>query len=314
MAAKVLLLNALASRWKKYRSEWKRCRKKFSEQSVHDVRVAARRLLAFYNLMRSVSPDKRVQKIRRALKKRLDELDELRDTQVLLVDVSRHIAEVPELEAFYEYLQKKERKYLRSAAKSMTSRKIGKLADWVEKTHTTLAELPEEELAHRLLEVADEAYARVLRRYHDVDANRVTTIHKLRIAFKRFRYTVEIIHPLLRRFPRDHLRRMHDYQALMGDVQDMQVALQVLAEFTEAIEEPNSKRARSSSEFDKATALSVHEYYTSRLKHAVIVFLERKSEVFEFWRSSPEAAFPWEKRYGTVSHPSWHCRETSPTR
>jgi CHAD domain-containing protein len=295
MSAKAVLLNALSTRWKKYRSEWKRCRAKFSEQSVHDARVAARRLLAFYDLLRSVLPDKRIQKIRRALKKRLDELDELRDTQVLLADVSQHIQEVPALEVFHKYLKKKERQELRAAAKRVTSRKVGKLAERVEATRTMLSELPEEELAKGLLQVADEAYARVIRLHHDVDADQPATIHKLRIAFKRFRYTVEIIHPLLKKFPRDRLRRMHNYQTLMGNVQDMQVALQALADFTEAMEEPKSKRGHSSSKFDKAKALSIHEHYASRLKNAVLEFLKRKGEMSGFWRPSPETAFPWER-------------------
>ncbi|HEX2698114.1 MAG TPA: hypothetical protein VHM28_10430, partial [Anaerolineales bacterium] len=44
--ARALLLTSLDERWKTYRAQVKTCRKEFSEEAVHDLRVAARRLLA----------------------------------------------------------------------------------------------------------------------------------------------------------------------------------------------------------------------------------------------------------------------------
>lgn len=295
MDAKALLLNALDTRWKKYRSELKLCRAEFSEEAVHDVRVAARRLLAFFDLLRSVLPHARIQKIRRALKNQLDELDDLRDTQVLLADVSEYIHEVPDLEVFREYLEKKERKYLRAARKMVASHKAGNLSERVEQTRAALAELPEEGLAQGLLDAADETYARVVRLYHAVDSERVATIHKLRIAFKRFRYTVEIIHPILENFPLDHFERMRAYQTMMGDIQDMEVALGGLADLMDALQKPNPEIPRSLWELDKAKALSIHEHYASRFRNVLLAYLEDKGEVLTFWRPAPEEPFPWEK-------------------
>jgi len=295
MDAKALLLNALDTRSKKYRSELKRCRAEFSEEAVHDVRVAARRFLAFFDLLRSLLPHVRIQKIRRALKNQLDELDDLRDAQVLLADISEYIHEVPDLEVFREYLEKKERKYLRAARKMVASHKAGNLSERVEKTRAILVELPEEGLAQGLLEAADEAYARVLRLYHSVDAERVATIHKLRIAFKRFRYTVEVINPLLENFPLDNFEHMHDYQSMMGDIQDMEVALEGLADLMDALQKPDPESPRSLWELDKAKALSIHEHYASRFRNALLAFLEDKGEVLTFWRPAPEGFFPWEK-------------------
>jgi CHAD domain-containing protein len=295
MEAKALLLSSLDTRWKKYRSELKLCRAEFSEEAVHDVRVAARRLLALFDLLRSVVPHARMQKMRRALKNQLDDFDDLRDTQVLLADISEYIHEVPDLEVFREHLEKKERKYLRAARKMVTSHKTGNLSARVEKTRAMLAELPEDGLAQGLLEAADEAYARVANLYRAVDAERVATIHKLRIAFKRFRYTVEIIHPLLENFPLDNFERMHAYQAMMGDIQDMEVALEGLADLMDALQKPNPESPRSLWELDKAKALSIHEHYASRFKNVLLAYLEDKGEVLTFWRPAPEAPFPWEK-------------------
>ncbi len=293
--AKALLLNALDTRWKKYRSELKLCRAEFSEEAVHDVRVAARRLLAFFDLLGSVVLHARIQKIRRALKNQLDDLDDLRDTQVLLADISEYIHEVPDLEVFREYLEKKERKYLRAARKMVISRDAGDLSGRVEQARAMLAELPEEGLAEGLFDAADDAYTRVVRLYHAVDAGRVATIHKLRIAFKRFRYTIEIIHPVLENFPLDHFERMRAYQTMMGDIQDMEVALGGVSELMDTLQKPHPEIPRTLWELDKAKALSIHEHYASRLRNVLLAYLEDKGEVLTFWRPAPEDPFPWEK-------------------
>ena len=122
MNAGTVLLDAVDTRWKKYRSELKTCQAEFSSEAVHDVRVAVRRLLAIFDLLRSVSHHPRIQKIRRELKGQLDDLDELRDVQVQLADISEFVHDLPELNILREYLQKKEKKLLHAAHGSGTVR------------------------------------------------------------------------------------------------------------------------------------------------------------------------------------------------
>src|SRR5215211_501085 len=99
------LLEALDERWKNYRAELKRCRAEFSNEAVHDLRVAARRMLAIIRLLNSISPRPRLQKLNRAFKDQLDEFDDLRDTQVILAEISETLQELPPLQEFQDYLQ-----------------------------------------------------------------------------------------------------------------------------------------------------------------------------------------------------------------
>ncbi len=110
MNAQTLLLDSLNTRWDKYKTELKTCRQEFSEEAVHDFRVAARRLLSSLDLLRAVMQDPGIQKMRRVLKDQLDNLDDLRDTQALLADLSEIIHDTPVLQPFQEYLQLKEKK------------------------------------------------------------------------------------------------------------------------------------------------------------------------------------------------------------
>src|SRR5687768_14818972 len=108
------LVEALDQRWEKYRAELKRCRAEFSNEAVHDLRVASRRMLAFARLMNSVSPRPRFQKLSRAFKDQLDEFDDLRDIQVVLAEISETIHELPQLQAFQEHLQNAEKSLLKT--------------------------------------------------------------------------------------------------------------------------------------------------------------------------------------------------------
>jgi CHAD domain-containing protein len=124
----------------------------------------------------------------------------------------------------------------------------------------------------RLFSAVDDAYVIVNQRYALVDSGQPTTIHRLRIAFKKFRYMVEVIYPVLQNPPSDYLKRMHDYQAIMGDIQDMEVALHELADFGE----------HAPASHDIEPLLS---YYKERHTLALSHYFEDKGEVITLWSS-----------------------------
>lgn len=280
MKAGSVLLDAVGARCKKYRSELKTCRAEFSTEAVHDMRVALRRLLAVFDLLRSVIHHPRIQRIRLALKDQLDDLDELRDIQVQLADISEFLHEVPELNIFREHLQKREKKLLRTAHKQVKSIKLGGLSSRVEKVQGMIALLPEQFLEESLSESLDRSFARAIRDYFEIDVDKPATIHRLRVAFKKFRYMIEIAHPLLGSFPAGNFQKMHDYQGMMGDIQDQEVALQLLSDF---------------SDLHPVVDLdTVHDHYYARLKLSLFNFFEDKSELLTFWRVAPDQSFPWE--------------------
>lgn len=281
MNAATVLLDAVDVRWRKYRSELKTCREEFSEEAVHDLRVAARRLLAVFDLLRSVIHHPRVQRIRRALKAQLDDLDDLRDVQVLLADISEFVHEVHELGAFREYLHAREKKLLRAARKQVKSIKTGGLSKRVEKVRGMVESLTEQELEESLYESLDDAFARAARYYAVIDMDKTATIHKLRIAFKKLRYMIEIIHPLMQNLPPENFQKMHDYQSMMGDIQDMEIALQQFADWKESDSTPDFE--------------TIHHHYTARLKKCLFNYFEDKGELLTFWRAAPDQSFPWEK-------------------
>jgi CHAD domain-containing protein len=279
--ANQLLLEALENRWKNYRAGLKRCRAEFSNEAVHDLRGAARRMLALIQLLNSISPRPRLQKLTHAFKDQLDEFDDLRDTQVILAEVSEILHELPQLQDFQRHLRFTEERMLRILRKNIKGLETSEVTKRIRKTHEALAGEKDSGLTSQIMQAVDDAYLHTKQRYGWVDFARPATIHRVRIAFKSFRYMVEIVHPLLSGFPNENLKRMNDYQSVMGEIQDAEVFYQTLADFSEHT---------SFSDVEP-----VRRYYEHRHADAISAYSAVKDQLNTFWRSAPEQPFPWEK-------------------
>ena len=279
--AQHILLDVLDKRWKNYRAELKRCQKEFSNEAVHDLRVAARRLLALIELLNFIEPRPRLQKLKRAFKDQLNEFDDLRDTQVLLAEVAETIEQFPRLKKFQYHLQSVEDELLKKLRKKMKVVDLFDVSKRMRKTRVALASSSVKRLDEQILSAIDETFLVCQQRYRLVDALQSATIHRLRVAFKAFRYSVEIAYPLLENYPVGLFKQMHDYQSLMGEVQDLEVITKSLAEF------PVRK---SAADFEPILA-----YYQERHSEAISAFIEDMNQIHTFWRSTPEDSFPWEK-------------------
>jgi CHAD domain-containing protein len=275
------LLDALDQRWKNYRAELKRCRTEFSNEAVHDLRVSARRMLAFIQLLNAISPRPRLQKINRAFKDQLDEFDQLRDTQVILADISETLQDLPQLQEFYSHLQDVEKGLLKALRKKLKIIDLFDVSKRIRRMRESLKTEPDGALTLLLLQAVDDAFLATKQRQNWITPAAATTIHRVRIAFKTFRYMVEITHPLLNDFPSENLKRMHDYQSLMGEIQDIEVIMQALAEAPIRL-----------STFDPEP---VRRYYERCHAEAISAYVEAKNQLDTFWRPATDQPFPWEK-------------------
>ncbi len=213
-----LLLNALDKRWNEYYTELKLCRREASREAIHDLRVAARRLLAVIELLRAIMPHPRLQRMRTSFKNQLDNLEELRDTQVVLAEISEVMGELPESKLFLVYLEKREKRLLQTAEKQVYLLKPGNLIKRISAVRRSVVKLSEDgkDINSHLLETVDDAFGLVLHRSEMLDQTRPATIHRLRIAFRKFRYMAEIVQPGLPGYPPENLGLLHEFQELNG--------------------------------------------------------------------------------------------------
>lgn len=282
--ASTLFLATFHDRLEKFEQELKSCRAEFSEAAVHDLRVATRRLLACLGMARALDPHPRLQKIRRMIKNQIDELDELRDCQVMLVEVTESLEEHPELSPVHAFLLAREKRLLRKARKQVRAFESAALRKSMKKIASSLEKrLARTEADLELLQAVDNVYATTVQRYNQIDAAQPATIHRLRLSFKKFRYMVEIIHPTLTDYPVNQFKRMHDYQSMMGEVQDVESFLGLLDEM---IEDNDS--------FDPEP---VRRYFENLRAERLTAYLDDRGELLIFWRPAPGQAFPWQTQF-----------------
>ena len=229
--------DSLHAQWRRYRKRLKRCQRHFSEDAVHASRVETRRLLATVGLLGAFIPEPDLRKARRALKHYLDSFDQLRDTQVQLVYVGRMAGTFPDAYEFYDWLRDRKARFIREtrkAVKHIRTKRLGRrFAAFEREIRRQRKQIPCAQAFAMVQRATNQAFARVAGLCRHVRAGDTKTIHRTRIAFKRFRYMIEALAPLLPAVTPEHRRAMRGYQCMMGDIQDMEVLLAALDKFVQ---------------------------------------------------------------------------------
>ena len=221
-----ILAAALESRWQSYLDQLRRCQEQFSEEAVHQLRVATRRLLAQLTLLSCVAPSAALERARRILKRRLAALGDLRDAQVQRLFIEQRVVRFPELVWLRGWLQRRERRLARSAAEKVNGFKTRKLDRWIaamigDLTANAGRPRAQSQLASAVVRAAAQAFAEAVERRRTIDLADLRTIHQTRVAFKRFRYILESLSPGITGLSRRQLRALAHYQRKMGIIQDL---------------------------------------------------------------------------------------------
>jgi CHAD domain-containing protein len=229
------LLDSLKSAGKRYRKQLERCRARCSEKAVHDLRVEIRRALALVEMIGVFVPARRVKRALKLLKGRLDVFDDLRDTQVQAVRLRPLAGRSAGARSYRKHLLAHESRCIRKIRKAVKGFRPARVRKRLEGFR---AEIRRRHA--RGLEATDgaqvrkavlRAFAEVSRRNRRVRTTDTSTIHRARIAFKKYRYMIETLAPCLQGASLRDLQAMHDHQTLMGDVQDLEVLMAGIRRF-----------------------------------------------------------------------------------
>jgi CHAD domain-containing protein len=275
---RALVLGSLNDRWHIFRVELKRCQKQYSEAAVHDLRVATRRLISTLDLLASIHPEAKLRKARRALKRQLDMFGPLRDVQVQLLAIDKMLPSFPELQGFYDFLMKREHKLVQRLSVKVKRVKTGKIERAIGAATTqveALLDTPEmqQEKRTEAIRAVEAAFNRVVERKRAIDPTDSASIHRMRVAFKKFRYMVESLAPVLDRVTSKQLKAMNGFQGSMGDIQDAEVLLTNATAF--------ARKRGGESEASLARAL---EELSRRRTALIEAFLGAAETLYTFWK------------------------------
>jgi len=273
----VRLDGAFKSAWRSYRWAFKRCQKKLSRTTVHQLRVETRRLLALVDLFDPSLTGEAPVKISEFFRPPFKTSGRLRDTQVMLGNVEQRSGRFPETKRFKKELLRQEKRLGRQLDRRLRRTRLKPLKNRMDALRKELrAAVRETAGCHRawvgLLKSVDRAFANAVARRRSIASTRPQAVHQTRVAFKKFRYMVEQLRPLMPRAAGGSAGKLRGYQKLMGDVQDCEMLLAALDEFMRG---------------EKSEAGRLREFRASvKRDHATLMarYLRRADELLSFWR------------------------------
>ena len=274
------LHNNLNRHWKSYSQRLRQCQCRASADAVHKLRTATRRLLALIELLQCLAPHPSLKRLRKTLKYQLDNLDPLRDTQVMRQRIGDLIYDHPQLTNFLHHLYVEEQRLLIATDANLNhfgqSKLRRPLKKAIDRTHRALIH---ENIQQRLMTVIDRLYQSALERYHLSNPQQLDSLHALRISIKKLRYSLELTQSVLAPLPEPVHFKMQLYLDRLGDIQNAQVLEHTLNAYYVA-DYPET----------------LHAFFHSHQQALINDYLAIQATLQEFWRADAQTPFPWDSQ------------------
>jgi CHAD domain-containing protein len=213
-------------------------------EGVHDMRVATRRMRSALRLFGPFFDEKAIEPFGRDLRTVAGALGAVRDLDVFKEKAEHFMADHPDAD-LTPLLDGWEQRYAKARRKFIATLDKGKYERFVARFHEflitpgagALPSDPGDITAYQVRHVAPrliyEHYEQV-RAYEAVtDDAPITTLHALRIDFKRLRYTLEFFEEVLGSQARQVINEIKTMQDHLGDLNDADVAETMLREFVD---------------------------------------------------------------------------------
>ncbi len=273
-----ILLRSFTERHRIFSYQLVKTRKRATEKAVHDLRVATRRLIAVTDIIRAMVPAADLSKTRKQLKQLLGALSELRDVQVQIITVRGLVGEFPAMNLFLTLLMVRQKQFLRREHAVLHEFQLKQIEDGIAETETRLQTILADPLlrdAARSIVIGKLAgtFSRAVQLKSAALSGKGTRIHRLRIAFKRFRYTVESLEAILPSVTSRMMRAMNAYQVRMGNIQDIDVLIT-------SVRDHAKKHPRA----DQTQFMKLIDNLTERRRGLVLEFISSVDELNLFWK------------------------------
>jgi CHAD domain-containing protein len=212
-------------------------------EAIHDMRVATRRMRSAIRLFSPFFKANTIKPLNHALRDVARLLGEVRDLDVFMDNAQRFAQENPELSldplvtAWQKRLNKARRALIRHLDSKTFARFVDQFHTFVSTPGAGAGALPgpEEAVAYQVRYIAPRLiyeHYEAVRAYQPVlDDAPLTTLHALRIDFKRFRYTLEFLEEVLGPEIKMVIKETKAMQDHLGNLNDTQVASGLLVDF-----------------------------------------------------------------------------------
>jgi CHAD domain-containing protein len=273
-----VLAASLMERWDRFQSELDRARRQTTEPAVHDLRVAARRLIAVMTVVETIVPAAGLRKPIRLLRRHLKGFNDLRDVQVQIVAVRPLRQKFPVVRSYEAMLRGRRAELVKKARTQIGLMRRDEIRQPVTKAGEALYALYGSAVGQQIARsimfgLAALAFAKVLERRSELSAVDPGSIHRMRVSFKKFRYVIELARPIAPWVTNAHGKGMNAFQTAMGEIQDLQVLMTGLRKFS-----------LRSTRVGASTFLLAFRYLSEMRQKQIDGFLQTAGRVQHFWR------------------------------
>ncbi len=225
------LLERLALLQKNYEANLGKTKEIFDDEAIHDLRVCIRRLLAFVRFIDCFCESETNLILRTRLKKNIKLFNKLRDIQVQIDYLINFIKKFPETLDFLVSLKKQEKKQIKKLRKILITNEFDLGGDlFFYRLELRNLKCFNSISYDRVFELAKATYVETESAISNIIENDFSTYHRTRLAFKRFRYTIETVQNILL-ISNERLKELQNIQTILGEIQDYTVMLGMFSEF-----------------------------------------------------------------------------------
>ena len=243
-----LLISAVQKSFDIYSQNLELSKNAFSEKNIHDFRVCIRRFLAVNSLIFKLTNNKDCVELKLKLKYQLKLFNPLRDNQVQFLKTYELVYNFPILYKYLHFLLDREETLILPLQEAIISFELNGIKELIRKIIASTQEnrqsknLGKEEL----INLANARFDKVINKHNLVNANDLRTIHKVRLAYKKFRYTMEILREIIGLTDED-LVLMKSLQTTMGNIQDNAVYFRNFSDFaiSQNLEEKKAEEVKN---------------------------------------------------------------------
>jgi CHAD domain-containing protein len=229
---RIYTLESLNNTYNNYKANLQRIHSEFSEENVHDLRVAIRRFISALDFFSNFYPTYYFKKIKKETKSQFDSLSQLRDIQVMIITTIKMKVSLPQLYEFLIYLIEQEYQQISFNKEKFSLIDVNYLDDYFYFLNRAIridyqnTQINFEDV-NRIIR---SKYIEVLEYKSKVDFDNPQTIHQLRIKIKKFRYMIETIAEVMSKSKRI-LNILSSFQTKLGLIQDSEVYMKEFTNF-----------------------------------------------------------------------------------
>jgi CHAD domain-containing protein len=254
-----ILTEHIKSIKKDMKSKLDDCRETMSIDSVHDIRVDLRKLMSVSELaLNFKSIDRKNKKFFSKIQKLFSDT---RDIHVSIDYVKNNLESHFSCTGFLGYLDSlriERENLLREGLIEVNNQKL------LKRTDKLTSAVSSSEFKNSFLSILrtklDDSFLEVVKNIELIDIKNITTIHKVRISLKHFRYLFEI-HKLIFPDEKDRMKSLKNLQDWLGEIQDLTVLRKLLQDYCL---ETENKHEEMQSFIDKRSAFLVDSFYENR--------------------------------------------------